>query len=73
MKATVRYSEDNQIKTITFEAADAGTIKNAVSQWRYNEYRVKKRNVNDIVICQSCLLGDKSKIHSMKNCPGHLD
>jgi len=71
MKASVRYFEAGVKKMIEFDAADAETIKTAVNQWRFNEKRVKKRTLTDITICQSCLLGDTSRVHSMKDCPGH--
>jgi hypothetical protein len=71
MKATVRYFEGGQKKLIEFDAFDAETIGKAVTQWKYNEKRVKKRDLKDVDICQSCLLGDKSRVHSMIDCPGN--
>jgi hypothetical protein len=36
--------------SITFEAADLDTIKNAAAQWKRNEFRLKGRKITLITI-----------------------
>lgn len=53
MKFNVTYQENKMTKTIIFEAADSNTVRDAVSQWVFNEKRIKGRdltiiNINEI-------------------------
>jgi hypothetical protein len=49
-KATVTYKEDGQTKTISVEAADPETVRDAVAQWKRNEKRLSNRTIEILTI-----------------------
>jgi hypothetical protein len=50
MKFRVTYKENSTADCIVFEAADLETVKKAVNQWRVNELRLKKRQIDIVSI-----------------------